>query len=104
ACAACDRRRTQRVGRGLGRSHDPQRAGATLAAFEPAAIQERIMNIERIRQYVADAWDRSIVPALCEYIRIPNKSIHFDPNWKAHGHMDRAAQLMREWCEANALA
>ncbi len=61
------------------------------------------MNTQRLQQYVAEVWDNSIVPALCEYIRIPNKSIHFDPQWAEHGHMDRAAQLMRDWCEANAL-
>jgi len=61
------------------------------------------MNIEQLQRYVATAWDDSVVPTLCEYIRIPNKSIHFDPDWAAHGHMDRAAQLLREWCEAHPL-
>jgi acetylornithine deacetylase/succinyl-diaminopimelate desuccinylase-like protein len=61
------------------------------------------LDVERTRSYVADAWDTSIVPALTEYIRIPNKSIHFDPAWAEHGHMDRAVELMRAWCEAHAL-
>jgi acetylornithine deacetylase/succinyl-diaminopimelate desuccinylase-like protein len=52
---------------------------------------------------VGGVWDKSIVPALCEYIRIPNKSAHFDAEWEKHGHMDAAAELMRQWCEANAL-
>jgi len=62
------------------------------------------MNKTRLTDYVNDVWDRSIVPALSEYIRIPNKSVHFDADWAKHGHMDRAAQLMRAWCEANAPA
>ena len=62
------------------------------------------MNNERLNRFVAEAWDRTIVPALCEYIRIPNKSAHFDPEWERHGHMDRAAELMRRWCEAHALS
>lgn len=61
------------------------------------------MNLERLRDLIADEWDRSIVPTLCEYIRIPNKSIHFDPQWAEHGHMDRAAELLKSWCEAHAL-
>ena len=61
------------------------------------------MNNERLNRLVSDAWDRSIVPALSEYIRIPNKSAHFDPQWEQHGHMERAAELMRSWCEAHAL-
>lgn len=61
------------------------------------------MNPEQLLRYVGDVWDKSIVPALCEYIRIPNKSAHFDSEWEKHGHMDAAAELMRQWCEANGL-
>ena len=35
--------------------------------------------IERLTRYIDTVWDESIVPALSEYIRIPNKSVHFDP-------------------------
>ena len=61
------------------------------------------MNVERLSRYVDTVWDQSIVPALSEYIRIPNKSVHFDPQWEQHGHMLRAAELMKAWCEKNAL-
>ena len=61
------------------------------------------MNTEQLLRHVGGVWDRSIVPALCEYIRIPNKSAHFDNEWEKHGHMDAAAELLRQWCEANAL-
>ncbi|HEY5644973.1 MAG TPA: hypothetical protein VIS76_03440 [Pseudomonadales bacterium] len=43
-----------------------------------------------IRAYVDGRWDASIVPTLCDYIRIPNKSPMFDPDWAANGHMQRA--------------
>jgi acetylornithine deacetylase/succinyl-diaminopimelate desuccinylase-like protein len=42
----------------------------------------------------------SIVPTLTEYIRIPNKSPMFDPDWEAHGHMDRAVELLAGWARA----
>jgi acetylornithine deacetylase/succinyl-diaminopimelate desuccinylase-like protein len=61
------------------------------------------MNVERLTRYIDSAWDQSIVPALSEYIRIPNKSVHFDPQWEQHGHMLRAAELMKAWCEQHAL-
>jgi acetylornithine deacetylase/succinyl-diaminopimelate desuccinylase-like protein len=57
----------------------------------------------RLMESIGRIWDESIVPTLCEYIRIPNKSQAFDSQWAEHGHMDRAAELMRAWCEANAL-
>jgi acetylornithine deacetylase/succinyl-diaminopimelate desuccinylase-like protein len=61
------------------------------------------MNVSELKRYIDDVWDRSIVPTLCDYIRIPNKSQNFDPQWAEHGHMDRAADLMKRWCEEHAL-
>ena len=49
-------------------------------------------------QFVDAVWDDSIVPALCDYIRIPNKSPLFDPDWEANGHMSKAATLLESWC------
>lgn len=61
------------------------------------------IDTRALTQYIDDAWDRSVVPTLCDYIRIPNKSVNFDPQWAEHGHMERAARLLRSWCEANSL-
>ena len=61
------------------------------------------IDTARLTRYIDTAWDQSIVPALSEYIRIPNKSKHFDPKWEQHGHMLRAAELMKKWCEQHAL-
>ncbi|MGH7084407.1 MAG: M20/M25/M40 family metallo-hydrolase, partial [Acetobacteraceae bacterium] len=46
------------------------------------------------------SWDDEIVPALIEYIRIPNKSPAFDPDWAAHGHMEAAIALFERWARA----
>ena len=51
----------------------------------------------RIRTFIREAWERSIVPALKEYIAIPNESPAFDPQWREHGHMDRAVDLFARW-------
>jgi acetylornithine deacetylase/succinyl-diaminopimelate desuccinylase-like protein len=56
------------------------------------------MDPRAAARFVASTWDRSIVPAISEYIRIPNKSPHFDPDWAGHGHMDRAVALLEAWC------
>ena len=47
------------------------------------------MNSEQIARSVAETWDASIVPTLERYIRIPNQSPLFDPDWKQNGHMHR---------------
>ncbi len=56
------------------------------------------MDNARILDFTARVWDESIVPTLCDYIRIPNKSPSFDPQWEQHGHMDEAAELLAQWC------
>jgi acetylornithine deacetylase/succinyl-diaminopimelate desuccinylase-like protein len=53
---------------------------------------------ERIRTFCNERWDDSIVPKLTEYIRIPNKSPHFDPDWEANGYMEQAVTMIAEWC------
>jgi acetylornithine deacetylase/succinyl-diaminopimelate desuccinylase-like protein len=45
-------------------------------------------------------WDDEIVPRLTDYIRIPAKSPHFDPAWKAHGHIERVVGLAEAWARA----
>jgi acetylornithine deacetylase/succinyl-diaminopimelate desuccinylase-like protein len=58
------------------------------------------MDHKRIQSYVDQRWDDSIVPELCDYVRIPNKSPLFDPDWESHGYMDQAVELMERWCRA----
>lgn len=62
------------------------------------------MNTNRIADFVDTAWEDSILPELAEYIRIPNKSPAFDPQWAEHGHMDRAVEQLAAWCRKQPLA
>lgn len=59
------------------------------------------MHIESLKQFINEYWDNQIVPALVEYIKIPNKSPAFDPDWKQNGYMDQVVKLVREWIEQN---
>jgi len=47
--------------------------------------------------FISALWDSSVLPTLVDYIRIPNKSPAFDPDWEKHGHMDRAVKLFERW-------
>jgi acetylornithine deacetylase/succinyl-diaminopimelate desuccinylase-like protein len=62
------------------------------------------MDVAQLRAHIEQLWDRSILPQLHAFVRIPNKSPLFDPEWHAHGHMERALQLVADWCRAQALA
>ena len=55
------------------------------------------MDVARLTAFLEKKWEREIVPALTDYIRIPNKSPAFDPDWQEHGHMDRAVSLFEAW-------
>ena len=56
------------------------------------------MNSRKIQEYCEQQWDDSALPQLIEYIRIPNKSPMFDPDWQTHGYMDQVVQQFEHWC------
>ena len=59
----------------------------------PAATQ----GAGRLKAFIDGLWDAEITPTLVDYIRIPNKSPAFDKDWAAHGHMDKAVELLEAW-------
>jgi acetylornithine deacetylase/succinyl-diaminopimelate desuccinylase-like protein len=59
------------------------------------------MDIEKNKAFLNEFWDQAIIPALMEYIHIPNKSPHFDPLWEQHGYMEQAVRLIVGWCKKN---
>ena len=61
------------------------------------------LESKAVSDFVGRTWDESILPALTEYIKIPNKSPHFDRDWKANGHMDKAVELISAWCSCYSL-
>jgi len=50
------------------------------------------------QRLIDELWQDEIIDQLTEYIRIPNKSPHFDPKWAEHGYMDDAVKLIECWC------
>jgi acetylornithine deacetylase/succinyl-diaminopimelate desuccinylase-like protein len=61
------------------------------------------MDKTRTSEFVDKQWHSSIVPTITEYIKIPNKSPMFDPDWKKHGFMDRAVKLIEGWCRERSI-
>jgi len=54
-------------------------------------------DVKRLQGFIDQLWDEAVTPTLVDYIRIPNKSPAFDPQWAAHGHMERAVSLFEGW-------
>jgi acetylornithine deacetylase/succinyl-diaminopimelate desuccinylase-like protein len=58
-----------------------------------------MINHSKNGSYINEFWDKYITPTLIEYIRIPNKSPDFDPDWLKNGHMTKALKLAGDWAE-----
>ena len=57
------------------------------------------MNIDKLQKDIGDFWDSEIIPTLTDYIKIPNKSPAFDPNWEENGHMNSVLRLAQKWID-----
>lgn len=62
------------------------------------------MDSAPLKRFIETLWEDEIVPRLTEYIRIPNKSPVFDPQWAEHGYMDDAVKLMETWARGKLAA
>ena len=55
------------------------------------------MDHQKLIKKIDQSWDAEIVPALTDYIKIPNKSPSFDPDWEKNGYMYEALDLAVDW-------
>lgn len=62
------------------------------------------MDFQKITAFMERIWEGEIIPALTDYIRIPNKSPAFDPDWEKHGHMEKAVTMFADWAHAKLAA
>ncbi|MBT4983220.1 MAG: M20/M25/M40 family metallo-hydrolase [Ilumatobacter sp.] len=55
------------------------------------------LDAEAVTDHANNTWE-GIVPVLHDYIAIPNVSLDFDPEWREHGFMAEAVDLIAGWC------
>ncbi len=58
------------------------------------------MNTAALEARTTAQWDAEIVPEITDYIRIPAKSPHFDPQWETNGHIERVIRNAERWVRA----
>jgi acetylornithine deacetylase/succinyl-diaminopimelate desuccinylase-like protein len=56
------------------------------------------LRLDAVERHVEVTWTTDIVPALHDFITIPNVSPAFDREWAAHGYMAEAVELVAGWC------
>lgn len=57
----------------------------------------------KIQKFCELQWQESVLPELIDYIRIPNKSPNFDPDWESHGYMEQAVSQFAAWSRARGI-
>ncbi len=61
------------------------------------------LDVAAVGDRIGQVWPADIVPALHDYIAIPNVSPAYEPGWAEAGHMDAAVALVRDWCAARPI-
>jgi acetylornithine deacetylase/succinyl-diaminopimelate desuccinylase-like protein len=58
------------------------------------------MDRKSISTFVEKMWDETILPSFKNYVRIPNISPGFDPQWEENKLLLKAAQLISTWAKS----
>ena len=56
-----------------------------------------------VHKTVTQAWEGTVLSSLSELVAIPSVSQAFDPDWAAHGELDRAIDHVRTWALARGI-
>ena len=70
----------------------------------PALAPQCPVQTNALAEFSARRWDEAIVPALTDYIAVPAMSPMFDPDWFAHGFLDRVVRDAAAWVESRKVA
>ncbi|APV50283.1 peptidase M20 [Betaproteobacteria bacterium GR16-43] len=62
------------------------------------------LDVPALEARISKQWDDDITPQLVEYVKLPAKSPHFDPDWEKHGHIEAAIQQAKRWVEKQGVA
>ncbi|MFD3478241.1 M20/M25/M40 family metallo-hydrolase [Streptomyces sp. NPDC058695] len=64
---------------------------------EPRAVTGAVADAGPVRDFCDKHWDTDVLPLIHEHIRVPAVSPAYDPDWEAHGHLDRAVDAAAAW-------
>ncbi len=58
-----------------------------------------VPQVDSMLNHIRKNWTESVLPSLCDFIRIPAQSPSFDPDWEARGELDQAIELFSSWLD-----
>ena len=57
-------------------------------------------QLDSMLNHIQKNWTESVLPSLCDFIRIPAQSPGFDPDWEERGELDQAIELFQTWLDS----
>jgi hypothetical protein len=48
-------------------------------------------DVQKSKDFIKKVYEESLIPSLVEFIKIPNLSRGFDPEWATNGLLEKAA-------------
>ena len=58
------------------------------------------MDSKKNKDYIFKEFDENAIPAIQDYVRIPNLSRNYDAEWESNGLLEKAAHFLQDWAEA----
>lgn len=62
------------------------------------------MNLADLKHLTDARWERELIPLLADYVKVPAMSPGFDPDWAAHGHLQRVVEDAFAWGRVQQIA
>lgn len=56
-------------------------------------------DVARSKAFISKVFDESMIPSLVEFVKIPNLSRGYDPEWETNGLLEKAAGHIKAWVE-----
>ncbi len=61
------------------------------------------INYNDLGEWIHKEFDEKALPSLIDFIKIPNQSPLFDPEWDSNGYDQQAAKHVLDWTEAQGV-
>lgn len=61
------------------------------------------MDTSKLKDFIYSEFDKNAIPHIEDYIRIPNLSRSYDPEWATNGLLEKAAHFLETWVKAQNL-
>jgi len=61
-------------------------------------MEKNLYDFETLKSRVDQLVENDIIPPLQDFVRIPNLSSNFDPNFLKNGLMEKASMFIVDWC------